>query len=160
MQRCRTCQVDKPLSEFYLTPAGNPRKECKVCVCARVKQHYRKDPTKHKNTVLKINYGITLAEYDAIFVLQGGRCAICKESCPTQRELAVDHDHVTGEVRGLLCTQCNNGLGRFKESPALLRKAADYLDAVKADVTVVRLEARRQASAFIEEKLAELLRKG
>jgi hypothetical protein len=71
-------------------------------------------------------YGLTPEEYDLMLVLQDGLCAICHRP-PTDIKLAVDHDHETGTVRGLLCPSCNNGLGRFRDDPALLTRAADYL---------------------------------
>jgi hypothetical protein len=65
--------------------------------------------------------------YEATLAAQGGGCAICGESCPTGRVLAVDHDHVTGAVRGLLCAPCNWGLSRA-ELPGWLDAARAYLD--------------------------------
>lgn len=82
----------------------------------------------------KRQFGITPEHYDAMFEAQGGVCAICGEPetlvDPRKgpRRLAVDHDHETGRVRGLLCGNCNNGLGRFKDSPILLAAALAYLD--------------------------------
>lgn len=58
---------------------------------------------------------------------QGGTCAICGKECDIHRNLAVDHDHESGKVRGLLCQNCNVGLGHFKDNPALLQQAIDYL---------------------------------
>lgn len=60
---------------------------------------------------------------------QGGRCAICKEIPEVGRGKGfhVDHDHVTNQIRGLLCHHCNVGLGHFKENPALLQAALSYL---------------------------------
>jgi predicted nucleic acid-binding Zn ribbon protein len=73
-------------------------------------------------------YGITQPEFDARLVAQGGRCAICGSAEPGGKGgFALDHDHATDRVRGLLCTNCNMGLGRFRDDPALLRAAADYL---------------------------------
>lgn len=72
-------------------------------------------------------YAITEVQYDEIFKRQQGRCAICKCQQHFQR-LAVDHDHRTGMVRGLLCVQCNRGLGRFFDSPVRLRTAAEYIE--------------------------------
>lgn len=70
---------------------------------------------------LKNRYGITLEDYDAMLILQGGACGICKR-LPNPKELYVDHDHVTGEIRGLLCNRCNVVLEWFLEyaDPALL----------------------------------------
>lgn len=59
---------------------------------------------------------------------QGGKCAICGGTNPGGHRLAVDHDHTTGAVRGLLCHACNAGIGKLRDDPALLRVAADYLD--------------------------------
>ncbi|MDV7099702.1 endonuclease domain-containing protein [Gordonia amicalis] len=71
-------------------------------------------------------YDLADGEYDRLLVAQGGRCAICLRRPPRNRRLAVDHDHDTGEVRGLLCTDCNRILlGRW--SLAALRRAIAYL---------------------------------
>lgn len=72
-------------------------------------------------------YGITLQEYETLLEAQGGVCAICGKECVTFENLAVDHDHATGAVRGLLCNNCNHGIGKFKDDPALLKAAADYV---------------------------------
>lgn len=73
-------------------------------------------------------YGLTPEQYDELAEAQGFVCALCFEACPTGKQLAVDHDHASGRVRGLLCRTCNAGLGSLKDSPELLRRAADYLD--------------------------------
>jgi hypothetical protein len=78
-------------------------------------------------------YGITVEQYDQMFDNQAGLCAICEQpETMTYRgvvkQLCVDHDHVTGEVRGLLCAACNFAIGKFKDDPALLRAAAQYLE--------------------------------
>jgi hypothetical protein len=72
--------------------------------------------------------GISRAQYVAAESGQDGACAICGQQ-DGDRKLAADHDHETGFYRGLLCTKCNNGLGSFRDSPDLLRKAAEYLEA-------------------------------
>lgn len=80
------------------------------------------------DAVLRNKYGVTSAERDALLDQQGGVCAICGAGlCPERGVLAVDHDHDTGEVRGILCQPCNRGLGDFRDSPALLLAAAEYL---------------------------------
>jgi len=76
---------------------------------------------------LKHSYGITLAQYEEFLSKQKGVCAICKNKCSTNRRLAVDHDHRTGKVRGLLCARCNKGLGEFQDNPQLIKKAINYL---------------------------------
>lgn len=73
-------------------------------------------------------FGIGREEYDAMLAAQDGRCAICRIDKPGGRgEFHVDHDHVTGAVRGLLCTRCNSGLGLFRDDPRLLEAAVRYL---------------------------------
>src|SRR5262249_52903505 len=75
---------------------------------------------------LLAQYGLTPADYAAMLKRQGGRCAICRER-PGHR-LYVDHCHVTGRVRGLLCIRCNFAVGLFKDRPDLLRAGAVYLE--------------------------------
>lgn len=79
--------------------------------------------------MLKTKYGLTEATFDEMLERQGGGCGICGTQEPQGRgqRLHVDHDHKTGQVRGLLCTSCNNGLGRFHDDVDLLRAAVAYL---------------------------------
>jgi hypothetical protein len=92
------------------------------------KDYLCKSCAKKKSTQIsrEKNYGVTPAMYDIMLEKQGGVCPICG-NLPGKRALAVDHDHRTGEVRGLLCKECNNGLGHFKDNPEFLKKAIDYL---------------------------------
>lgn len=77
--------------------------------------------------------GTTPEYYMGLMAAQHGQCAICGESKPSDRmkdsdrPLALDHNHITGQLRGLLCGRCNKGLGYFRDSEELLRKAAKYL---------------------------------
>ncbi len=77
-------------------------------------------------------YGLALEDYAKMLVEQGGVCAICrlppKGGKASNACLNVDHDHKTGRVRGLLCAACNLAIGKLKDSPALLREAAAYLE--------------------------------
>lgn len=72
-------------------------------------------------------YGLTEAGYNLLLEQQGGVCAICSQPPREGRSLAIDHDHRTGRFRGLLCDDCNRGLGMFRDSPAALVAAAAYL---------------------------------
>lgn len=92
------------------------------------------NPEKVRNNDLKKNYGINLSEYERMLKEQGGVCAICNGTeqavNPTtqkKRNLAVDHCHKTGAVRGLLCTTCNSIIGHADDSVALLMKAIQYV---------------------------------
>lgn len=84
---------------------------------------------KHWGNVMKKNYGINKEEYDAMLTLQGFKCSICGTDKPSKRDRSfyVDHNHVTGKVRGLLCHKCNTSLAGFRENPAILIEAAKYL---------------------------------
>lgn len=73
-------------------------------------------------------YGLTLAQYEGLIEEQDGACLICAFKPELPDDLNIDHNHDTGEVRGLLCRACNHGLGVFQDSPALLDAAAAYLD--------------------------------
>lgn len=76
----------------------------------------------------RTRFGITLAEYEEMFVAQGKVCAVCgKEKRDSQKAFAVDHDHVTGEIFGILCTPCNHRLIGETRDPVLFEKAAAYL---------------------------------
>lgn len=93
---------------------------------AQHKERYKKDKEKYKNLDLKRRFGITIEEYKQMLIIQDNKCAICSQVDPI-RALAVDHCHYTDRVRGLLCTNCNNGLGRFKDNIINLEKAIKYL---------------------------------
>lgn len=86
-----------------------------------------------RNHHLLKRFGITKAEEDRLLAEQGGVCAICTGSISDKRGYGphIDHDHETGEVRGILCIRCNNGLGLFKDNIELLRAAADYLERIQ-----------------------------
>lgn len=87
------------------------------------------NPDKVREGHLRRKYGMSLADYDTMLAAQGGCCALCLSDRPGGRASTfhVDHDHDTGRVRGLLCHNCNRGLGYLGDDPDLLREAADYL---------------------------------
>ncbi len=100
---------------------------------------YRNDPEKqklakeyHRKYDLMKQFGLTPDDYDEILNKQNGRCAVCKSDRfdSKRKTLAVDHDHVTGKVRGLFCRRCNQAIGAFEDNPDLLRKAATYLETI------------------------------
>jgi hypothetical protein len=81
---------------------------------------------KERNTLLK-KYGLTVSQFDQISKAQNGACAICNEENSLHGKLYVDHEHLTGEVRGLLCVRCNAGIGMFLDSTERLQNAIEYL---------------------------------
>lgn len=81
------------------------------------------NPEKDRQYNLKGLYGLTPAAYDDMLAGQGGGCAVCSST----ESLVVDHNHETGEVRGILCSRCNSALGLLKDSPVLLNRASSYL---------------------------------
>lgn len=99
-----------------------------------MRDRYHADPERKRASDLKHKYGITLADYAAMLAAQGGGCAICGRHDPGGRPrtdgtitMAVDHDHITGKLRGLLCRRCNVILGKSEDDVALLSKAIAYL---------------------------------
>ena len=127
---CSRCKIPKPISAFY---KRNNRKrgyesECKKCKCIRLKP-YSKCYDQKKNLWKK--YRLTLEDWESLFEDQMGRCAICgRHQSEIGRTLCTDHNHITGEVRGLLCSKCNDGLGRFCADTGtnLLKNAIHYLE--------------------------------
>lgn len=77
---------------------------------------------------LRTRWGLTLEQYDELWLEQGGVCAICWDPSPEGRNLAIDHDHSTKVIRGLLCDSCNHALGFFKDNIENMQKAIDYLN--------------------------------
>lgn len=115
---------------------------------ARVNKHYYKDLEKsreqareaakrrrqlrgdhHKSVKFKYQYGITIADRDAMFANQGFKCAICKSPDPGSKSgWNTDHCHKTGIVRFILCSHCNRGLGAFRDNPEFMREAANKIE--------------------------------
>jgi hypothetical protein len=89
---------------------------------------YREQRKKWDRAVkLKRRFGLTVEVYDALLAAQDGVCAICKQPQPGGHRLAVDHDHTTGQLRGLLCSKCNRALGSIEHPGEWGERAAEYL---------------------------------
>lgn len=73
-------------------------------------------------------YNLTLEQWDSLFAKQGNACAICRTTYSQGSGWATDHNHETGKVRGILCSQCNSGIGMLKDDPMRCRAAAEYLE--------------------------------
>ncbi|MDQ3747961.1 MAG: endonuclease VII domain-containing protein [Acidobacteriota bacterium] len=109
------------------------RPDCKECKRLESRnRHARRTPEQNTNLYrksrLKYNYGITLDRYYELLEKQNGVCAICGEPQNIEtHSLSVDHCHVTGKVRGLLCHKCNIALGLMRDNVLLLINAIEYL---------------------------------
>lgn len=143
MKICSKCNIEKSKQEFHKQKEnkGGLKGTCKKCVSTFKKdtydpvkssiyhkEKYRSNPDKERNRQLIKNFGITLDDYDKMFNKQEGRCKICnRHRIEFNKALAVDHCHATGIIRGLLCRDCNTGLGLFDDNTETLKKAVNYL---------------------------------
>ena len=131
---CAGCQSMVP--DFYASGS-----RCKACASR----------ARHGAAVAK-TYGITAERYDELLALQIGRCAICR-SRPVSKRLAVDHDHHSGVVRGLLCKRCNHDLlGAAHDDVALLEAAITYLEAPPASGAWQPPGAGRRPQAVVDDE--------
>lgn len=149
MKTCSKCKRSLSLDSFHRHALGaqGRRSNCRECTreyakdwrkknrdrnAALGKASYRKHRTARLEWgwrwKLKARYGMTAEEYGAMLVAQGGLCAICRRA-PSGRHkrLVIDHDHVTGRVRGLLCRACNSAIGYFMENVLVVEAAVAYL---------------------------------
>lgn len=145
---CTKCGVEKPLSEFNKHKASKDghQAHCRECKKEHAAQYWQDNKERllekqkafrdeHRDRYRKMyrshrykkEYGITHDEYDQIMSKQ--KCDICGTSEGIQFDL--DHCHTTGKIRGCLCSNCNNGLGRFKDNPKFLTNALMYLNRYK-----------------------------
>lgn len=123
---CRHCQTYKLFAEFHV------HRRClygydAVCKACRMEKHRTfaaRYPERIRNTDLKAKYKITSAQWDEMFAAQDGKCKICGVA---DVKLAVDHNHATKKVRGLLCTLCNTMIGYSRDSIDILVSGAAYL---------------------------------
>lgn len=120
MIKCLRCKTVKEQSDFApcelklsSNGRGRPKKKSQCCKSCRTKSH------------LKLTYNLTHEDYIQMLQGQQGLCAICFKAPKTR--LHVDHNHTTGAVRGLLCFQCNAGIGHFQEDLRALNQAIKYL---------------------------------
>jgi len=115
-KKCITCKKDLPLSDFFLNKKnGYYASRCKQCT-----SHYNRN----------ITYNITEVEFNSLFASQGGMCAICGKILVlySKNGVAIDHDHKSGKIRGLLCRECNLMLGFSNDDVTILNSAIKYLD--------------------------------
>lgn len=149
-RECRKCRINKKIEEFPIKFKQRISKgyswtghlgTCRDCSrkqnsdgalrrYRRSPEKFRKTPDENHKEKLSQKYGMTVAAYDSLLHKQANGCAICGATNFYQgrTRLGVDHDHKTGAVRGLLCHQCNFGIGGLKDSPDLMRRAIAYLE--------------------------------
>jgi hypothetical protein len=134
---CVECKNSKRLKQFdYCKTCKNERKN--VCIsCMRKKRtdylmlHSKGEELAKVRSMdlrLKTTYGINIETYNKMFTDQNGCCKICKiHQTDLNKNLAVDHSHTTGQVRGLLCPKCNTGIGLLQEDISILAESIKYL---------------------------------
>lgn len=146
LKKCSKCKEIKETKYFYTSTQKNDGydswcKKCKLLAnqkyvknpeVAAWKREYRRKYNFTKRQRNKINrmkrlYGVTYEEYLNLISKQKGKCAICREILNQDRFTHIDHCHKTDAVRGLLCHNCNQGLGHFKDNLQILSKAIRYL---------------------------------
>jgi len=159
MKICSRCKTEKDESKYSRNSRLKSGRSvwCKTCHRDYEYERYHNDPEHRKSLIAKkvlyiqnrikvdkvfhesikaghrrSKYGVTGPEYARMSAEQENKCYLCYRDCSSGRELAVDHDHTTGKVRGLLCGTCNLTIGRMNEDTALLRRMADYLDRFSA----------------------------
>lgn len=127
---CKQCGKEGSLDLFQkdITKKDKVRPECKECTAANRKKRY--SPVVNRKNNMQKNFGKGILEtYKHLFDLQGGVCAICQSpENGRYAHLSVDHDHDTGKIRGLLCNNCNRGIGLLKDDPKILEQAKKYLE--------------------------------
>ena len=136
---CGKCKTTKPINEFFKNASESDgyQSHCKVCVQENYYDYIKKNRDKEKlyslRNRLKKKFGMTHEQYQAILDSQDGKCAICggydiiSPITNLRRVLAVDHNHATGKIRGLLCRNCNRGIGLLGDNIERLEVAIAYL---------------------------------
>lgn len=133
---CTKCKVDYEVSASYdlikFFDMDKQKKDgfhsqCKLCRKSDKNLYYKNNTNLIRNKRMRLDFGIDLDDYNRILELQNNLCAICENSPLNSRRFNVDHCHKTGRVRGLLCDNCNLGIGKFKDDTTLLKYAISYL---------------------------------
>jgi hypothetical protein len=125
---CARSEETKKKSKLYY--ANNSQK-----IIEKVRQYSIDNPFYERSNRLKRRYGITLEEFNSMFIRQGKRCLLCGTDSPDGRNWAVDHSHKTGEVRGILCTKCNVMIAMARDSVDMLRRGISYLSVNAMEAT-------------------------
>lgn len=144
-KQCKDCTAEG-ITTKRKAPHPGPR-------CAthhRAKRRDRRNYS-HAGHIMEL-YGLTPEDYKRIYEYQGGTCAICQRAKGIRKKLSVDHDHSTGEVRGLLCQKCNRDvLGHLRDSVEALLRARDYLQFPPARAALGRTHIVPEDGAPVKE---------
>lgn len=154
---CTVCNIEKSLEDFNKQATGSygVRSYCRVCqglesktyylenderIRSRTNKYKKDNRNKVKNRELQRLYGITLEEYNRLFIEQNGSCSICKRhQTQFKNSLHVDHNHITKEIRGLLCGACNHALGLLK-----VDSKSDIVDTLNAYLNKEKTGAKQR----------------
>lgn len=120
---CNVCKETKQLNCFPKMSSGKygVGQRCKVCV-AKITAEYRKS---NYLTIYANKYKTNVEHIKSLLAIT--KCQICGKTANTQKRLCIDHNHKTNKIRSMLCDECNNGLGKFKDNKQLLQNAINYL---------------------------------
>ena len=154
LKTCNTCKIEQDTSNFYKSKKDGLMYSCKSCSRKNKDEWNKNNPEKtkiqnrksdkvrsikikedpiryrkYREIQVKNKYGISMEDYDKMFLSQNSVCAICKSS--TINALCVDHNHETGQIRGLLCHRCNLVIGNAKENINTLLETITYLQKYK-----------------------------
>ena len=134
---CKCCGVTQDITEFYKTGRKTDKKPgqrhyvCKTCTKKRLKVSPSQSPERKRELHLLRTFNLTLEQYDQMVKDQDGKCAICGTTEPggkhDNKHWHIDHCKETGVVRGLLCSNCNTGIGLLKHNLQLLLSSIQYL---------------------------------
>ena len=138
VKKCNGCLIEKPVEDFYIHKIGSkgqPRykSRCKICINKKNLNNYYKESTEKrerrrqnatKNHLVR-KFGLTLDEFSAMILEQNNKCKTC--GCELEKP-QVDHNHITGKVRGLLCKPCNMSMGLLKENTQTLYNMISYIN--------------------------------
>lgn len=148
-KRCSKCKIEKPHSEFFKKATGRDSltASCKDCHYLKRKRYFESEKGREVHRLsnakyhrtergqvmrrkhhLKRNYGITLEQFAALIEKQKGLCDCCGDVLGEPKQTHVDHDHETGEIRGVVCGPCNRTIGHSLESTERLDRAIRYLE--------------------------------
>jgi len=151
MKICSKCKVEQPLTEYHKSSIhkGGHNPQCRTCfnktrrenrdpvkAAAHAKDWYARNKYRVREKQIRVKYGLTMEQYSLMVEDQQNKCKICEKDMNGVREPAIDHCHITGSVRDLLCANCNAALGLLQDDPEIIQNAARYVEyhrSIKAD---------------------------